>query len=259
MSTRAAQAHVLPAGWHRSAVDGRRRTSVVVAKQLLRSIHDTGLRPGDPLPSEGALTQQLDIGRGSLREALLILELNGFITVRTGAKGGPVVSDGGAAAFGQMASMHFQHAKVELRELLQARVALEPFVARLAADLHDPGRTSELAAALEESAVVDTSDSRAYIMCANRFHEEIAVLSGNKVLDLFGAAILDLYESRLAGPLSAPQGRTRTMSDHIAIGQAIISGDGVRAEQLMRAHMDAMAEQIELRHTDLLSEVVQWF
>lgn len=235
------------------------RTSVVLAKALLRQMHEDGLEHGDPLPSEAVMARQFAVGKGSLREALLILEVNGFISVRAGAKGGPVVRDGGATAFGQMASMHFQRAKAEVRDLLQARVALEPFVARLAAEAQDPRRMSPLIALIDESATIDTSDSRAYLSCSNRFHKAVASLSGNKVLDMYGAAIQDLYESRLPGPLTTPgPRRERTMKEHITIGKAIVAGESAKAERLMRAHMEHLASEIAERHTDLLEEVVVW-
>jgi DNA-binding FadR family transcriptional regulator len=243
-------------------VGGRRRpmqdrTAVALAKDLLRRIA-TGRRAGDPLPSEAVLAQQYEVGRSSLREALLILELNGFVAIRPGAKGGPVVTDGGAEAFGEMASMHFQHAQVTLGELLQARVAFEPFGARLAAGRRDDGALAPLVALMEESATLDTSDSRSYHACSDRFHAAVASLSGNKVLDLVGAAIHKIYSARLPGPLTPAEGRDRVMQEHIEIGQAIVDGDAARAERLMRTHMAALAEAITQRSRDLLDEVIAW-
>ena len=51
------------------------------------------LKPGDKLPSETELARQFNVGRHTIREALRILELSGFITIQKGSSGGPVIQD----------------------------------------------------------------------------------------------------------------------------------------------------------------------
>ena len=69
---------------------GRRNEKIAesVARQILRDIQLQGLAPGSMLPPESAMLERFDIGRGSLREALRILEVNGLITIKTGPGGG---------------------------------------------------------------------------------------------------------------------------------------------------------------------------
>jgi DNA-binding FadR family transcriptional regulator len=236
----------------------RARTSVRVAQAILQKINDAALVAGDPLPSELELARQLGVGRGSLREALLILELNGFVTIRAGAKGGPVVSSGGSAFFGHVASMHLHQSHAELSEVLQARVAFEPLVARLAAAWQDPGRMAVLAALIEESEQLDIANARAYTSCAERFHQSLASLSGNRVLDLFGGALQDLFDSRIGGPLAPIGARARIIAEHVAIGRAIMAGDAAAAEQLMRSHIEELASEISALHPHVLGRTVEW-
>ena len=53
----------------------------MLARRILDEIARRGLGPGDVLPAEAVMARELAVGKGSLREALRILEVTGFITV----------------------------------------------------------------------------------------------------------------------------------------------------------------------------------
>ena len=55
------------------------------ANKLIQLIKDRHLNPGDKLPTEVDLSQQLDVGRNTLREAQKILVSRNIITIRQGA------------------------------------------------------------------------------------------------------------------------------------------------------------------------------
>ena len=55
-----------------------------IADAIIDYIHTSGLKAGEKLPSERALSESLSISRNSLREALRVLENEGIIEVRTG-------------------------------------------------------------------------------------------------------------------------------------------------------------------------------
>jgi GntR family transcriptional regulator, transcriptional repressor for pyruvate dehydrogenase complex len=70
-----------------------RRTFEEVSNRIKELIFSGELKPGDRLPSETALAQLFQVGRQSVREALRVLERSGFITVKAGVKGGPIIED----------------------------------------------------------------------------------------------------------------------------------------------------------------------
>ena len=116
---------------------GGRRTEKIaetVARQILRDIQQQGLPSGAMLPSESAMLERFDIGRGSLREALRILEVNGLVTIKTGPGGGPIVAAHDPQNFGQMLTLHLQSIGATYRELLDARIEYEALLARRAAE-----------------------------------------------------------------------------------------------------------------------------
>lgn len=83
-------------------------------------IRENELSPGDRLPSERAIAEQLGIGRNSLREALRILESHGAIRVKNGL--GIFV---GEMRDGSGIDLRVNHERVNLLELLDIRYALE--------------------------------------------------------------------------------------------------------------------------------------
>jgi len=63
-----------------------------IARQIMQDIRRQKLEPGSMLPAESAMLERFGVGRGSLREALRILEINGLVVLKPGPKGGPVVA-----------------------------------------------------------------------------------------------------------------------------------------------------------------------
>ena len=78
-----------------------------------------------------------------------ILEVNGLIIVRAGPHGGPHVTDVSATDFSRTMSLFFEVAGFTYAEVLNARIEVEPLLARMAAEnITDEGR-AELKEALE--------------------------------------------------------------------------------------------------------------
>ena len=113
------------------------KVAEVVARQILHDIVDRELEPGAKLPSEVEMAETHGVARGSLREALRILEIHGLITLKPGPGGGPVVAAINSEDLGQTLTFFLQASGATFRELMQARLVLEPLMARAAAE-HRP-------------------------------------------------------------------------------------------------------------------------
>ena len=64
--------------------DGNSKLYIEIVKQLREMISEDELKPGDKIPSERELSERLNVGRSSVREALRALELLGLIGTRIG-------------------------------------------------------------------------------------------------------------------------------------------------------------------------------
>ena len=115
-----------------------------IARQIVSDIVVNEKQPGEPLAPESAMLESFGVSRASLREALRILETQGLITIKPGPGGGPFVADVDSGDFGRMATLFFQIKRVTLGAVVEARLAIEPMMARLAAVRHDPALNDEL-------------------------------------------------------------------------------------------------------------------
>jgi DNA-binding FadR family transcriptional regulator len=228
----------------------------LLAREIVHDIASRGLKPGAMLPPESLMLKQYRIGRASLREALRILEIYGMIVIRPGLGGGPVVAPLGSVDFGRTATFYFHVTGGTLRELMQARLLLEPVSARLAAETRDPELLEALNEVIEEGRAVPVDDEHAWLPVANKFHGIIAGMTGNRVLDMLVRSLRDISAVRTAS-LVYPE-RDEARRDHEAIAREIMAGRGARAERLMRQHMEQFCEYALERFPGVFDEVVDW-
>ena len=69
------------------------RTFEEVSSRIKELIFNGTLKPGDKLPPETQLAQEFNVGRQTIREALRLLELSGFIKIQKGGGGGSFIAD----------------------------------------------------------------------------------------------------------------------------------------------------------------------
>jgi GntR family transcriptional repressor for pyruvate dehydrogenase complex len=229
-----------------------------VARDLVRRIRSERLEPGTLLPPEAQMLVEYGVGRASLREALRVLEVNGLITIKPGPGGGPVVAGVDSHEFGRMATLYFQVGGMTFRELMEARLVMEPVMARLAAERRDPKLLSELEQSVDAASKAEVTSEEAYLSTSADFHEVVAGMSGNRILDLFGSALLRIFYDRVGGMAFPVSRREGVRNIHVEIAAAIADGDAALAEQLMHEHMVEYANYVKRRHPALLDEVVDW-
>jgi GntR family transcriptional regulator, transcriptional repressor for pyruvate dehydrogenase complex len=246
----------VPAGDH--LAPRSRKTSELVAREIVRDIVEQRLQPGEMLPSEQAMLTRYGVGRPALREAVRVLEVHGLLRVKPGPGGGPVVGTVTGRAFGEMASLFFRLAGTTFRELIEARLELEPMAARVAAERRDPVRLASLRALIEREATVDLADDAAYARLARDFHAALVDASGNGVVGLMGSGLLELYEDRLRIPITPRDQRPAALAAHVEIVEAVERGDAERAEALTRASLAAVLRRLEELLPDLLDQVIDW-
>jgi GntR family transcriptional repressor for pyruvate dehydrogenase complex len=243
-----------------SRVSAGRRTEKIaesVARQILRDIQQQGIKPGSMLPPESVMLERFDIGRGSLREALRILEVNGLVTMKTGPGGGPIVAAPDPRNFGQMSTLHLQSIGATYRQLLDARVEYESMLAGMAARRTDEEGARAVRETMQLGAELPSEDAR-YAEVASGFHTTVCEAGGNPVLALAANSIKSIWSVRVTSVLFAPEDRLIVVRQHEGITRAIEKHDQRRAERLMREHLQHYRDYCEVRYPARMDDVIDW-
>lgn len=234
------------------------KLSETVAKRIVDEIFADQLPVGTKLPPERVMLERLGVSRGTLREALRILEVHGMLVIKSGPGGGPTVSAMTPSDFNKACSLHFKAAGITVEQLWQARAGLEPTLARLAAmNLTDESRAT-LEKLVEEARNSRIDDNSRYIRIGSSFHREIAIASGNPVLTLFARSLGEMTTYLESRNVFAPSEHPRVHTAHIEIAEAILAGDADQAERLSSEHMQDMADTHNQRYSGLLNNVLPY-
>ena len=101
-----------------------------IADTLKDWILERGLSPGDRLPQEAQLITELGVSKGTMREALKVLETQGLIRTRTGPGGGAFITEVGEERAGALLGNHFFFKDIGIADIYALRIALEPVLVR---------------------------------------------------------------------------------------------------------------------------------
>lgn len=234
------------------------KAAMLLAQRIVGDAVRDRLTPGDRLLSERAMLLRYGVGRGTLREALRFLELQGFLEVRQGARGGPVISPPGPTALTTSLSLILQLDGAGVRAILDVRVALEPVAAGLAAVNMPRDDVAELGASLRRMRnLVD--DSERFIAEDAHFHALVANGSGNPLLGLLVAALIHLPDGGMFHVDCPLQRRTMVLEAHAGVAQAIAEGSAANAAQAMSHHLERhMVRAFDNDSAEVLDAPVSW-
>ena len=206
-------------------------TVLRLAEELARRIEDdivsSDLQPGGALGSLRELSERYSVGRSVAREAMGLLERRGLGRLRPGPSGGFILARPQPDAIGEELADHFRLARTTLRQLMDAREAVDLMAARLAAAARPAASDlKRLDAAGETGDLAGRLAARV----------EIARLTGEPVLLLFLECLNSLtIDFSRAGPPPAGRGPLAAA----AMRRALIEGDVAAAEaQAARAHAE---------------------
>lgn len=200
------------------------------------------LAPGDSLPSERVLSEELGASRNVVREALGVLRVEGLVEVQRGK--GSVIGSPSARQAERSLELLVGLGEMTLVELAELRSAIEPRIARLAAERaasDDKARLGRVMELLGER----VHDPVRHVEADVVFHRELARMSGHRGYEwVVGAVRVPMMNSMLAGTQLGPDMAERSDEFHRRIVAAIVVGDGGSAERAMEGHMDYVVEYL---------------
>ncbi len=168
-----------------------------------------------------------------------------------------MVAEVTSSDLGRSATFFFHAVGATFADLLGARLAIEPLMAGLAATNLTAEGAEELNRALVDHERDATRPASSWGRTSAGFHVIVNGLSGNKVLDLLGRALLDIHASRTQTEFPV-SGRGDVSRAHQRIAQAILDGDAEVAEQRMRRHVQAQITNVRQTRPELLDELIDW-
>lgn len=236
----------------------RLKRSEALARQIVEEVLGDGLEPGDVLPPENDMLKRYDVGRATLREALRLLESQGLVSLKPGPGGGPVMSEVDAGKLGRTSTLFFRVAGATYRELCEAMITLQPWLAGLAANRRDPAAAQNELEAVMAAADAVGPDREGLWRTAPQFHDTLYKLSGNLVLSTFVSALGSLMRDHVLSAVDLSAKRETFLQAHHDLANAVIDGDVRTAEEVARLHVEDVVNCCEEQARWLLDQTIAW-
>ena len=220
------------------------KTSDVLAGELRKRILGGTLAPGAALPAERDLVTQTGLSRGSVREALRILEAEGLVSTRPGRLGGSVARKPGDESLAKYISLFVHGRGISLLSLLQTREAVEPSIAALAARNRTHEELQELVT-ISASLEAAYADTPLYLAENVNWHCAIAAASHNELLRAIMIAISSMvYKASAIENFATADVRKVVIKAHRRILDAIVAKDAEAAGRRMVRHLAALTAAV---------------
>ncbi|MDF2595964.1 MAG: GntR family transcriptional regulator [Clostridia bacterium] len=214
------------------------RTPVVelVVENIKEYILSGEINEGDKLPTEKDLCERLSVGRSTIREAIRILQANGFIELKPGK--GAFVARTKEVELEGIIDWFIQH-EVELIDFIEVRQAIEPLAIKLAIKRLTAGDL-ELLQRINNQFIkaIMENDVAKIILLDEEFHNTIVETSKNKLLISINHKISDCFKEFRNRTFYVPQNAKNAIEPHRKIMDAIEKRDVEAGESCMKEHLD---------------------
>jgi GntR family transcriptional repressor for pyruvate dehydrogenase complex len=224
------------------------RISEVIVEQIRLLIRQGRLSAGDRLPSERELCERFGVSRVTVREALRVLEANGLVEIRVGARGGAFVTAPSSRLVGEGIADLITLASLTAVEVTEARMVFELGIVGLVCERATDDDIAALYEICDRSSAALQGDDYPLALSAE-WHTRYARAAHNRAVtmlveSLHGPLLMSLERARQAAPLHGRRG----VDEHRALVDAIASRDAVTATALMNTHLERTADR--LAHAD---------
>lgn len=223
----------------------------VIADKITEKIRAGEFAVGDRLPAERDLAEILQVSRSSVREALIALELSGYVEVRVGSGvyvTAPRASSGNTEATASDGdvplAITLNASDIGPFELLETRLLIEPECAAFAAQ---KGTDEQLTKIRETQEAMSVAGAPSHYDRA--FHAAIAAACGNSALE---AVVMHIWDLSEASPLYQCLDKhfvdskvwDVALHEHDRIADAILDHDPIRARHAMYVHLLAIMARL---------------
>lgn len=240
----------------------KRSRPVQLADTIKEWVVEHQLKAGDRLPGEAELIERYGRSKGTVREAMRILEAQGLVETRTGPGGGNFVAEVSPDRAHSLLANFFYFRDLSIKDIYQIRKLLEPEVAATLA-----GKLSEEQLAALEAVVAEypepaktVEEERAQHVSSLQFHALLASYSDNALL-AFAVRFMArmLTELTVWRRLYEPHNRALWEAGRrhqLDLVKALRAGDAEKARRIMRDHMEGAEAQMQEQEAEVLRRFI---
>jgi len=221
----------------------RLRRPDMVAQQIREQIVESGLRPGNKIPNDWLQPETVRVSRGTLREALKVLEFQGLITTRSGPGGGVFVASVEPGEAIRLLDNLFLFDPPSISDIYTLRKQLEPeLAAAVAGNLTEAAfQALQSCIRLYEDEPETAEEEYAQRLAELDFHEELTRHCANPILAFTCSFLLSLLRDmtvcRSIYKEPNPALRETGLHYQVRLLRAIKAGDAELCRMIMRGHM----------------------
>src|SRR4051812_17373008 len=233
------------------------KAAMLVAQRIMGDVVAGRLKPGNLLLPERTMLEKYQTGRGTLREALRLLEFQGVIALKPGPRGGPVLQDPDASHLASTLVLLMQLKDAPFRSIVEVRTAMEPMISRLAAERMSEESLAELGGTID-SMRENLDDQMTFLEANKRFHDIIAWSSGNPLFGYIVDSLLGIMDGTVIGVDYPGHRRAAILKAHEEIFEALKSRDPEASQARMTEHIQAYERYAERKFPQVLKEIIPW-
>ncbi|MBU2954769.1 FadR/GntR family transcriptional regulator [Marinobacter sp. F3R08] len=221
----------------------RIKRSDQIVESVKRWVAQNKMQPGDRLPNERELMEQFDCSKGTVREALKSLEVQGLVSIRTGPNGGALLERVPYEKASELLRNFLHFEQPSGPDIYALRTLVEPEIAMLATPRLSPDDLNALVKLVEKcEEEPETFDERLSQRIAELdFHVLLAQRCGNAMLAFIGRFVNDMIRDLVIFKKSAlPEQREFSCANiayHKQLIEAFREGKAELARDLMYEHM----------------------
>jgi len=209
-----------------------------VVSSIKESIIDGQFAVNERLPAEAKLCEMLHVSRSSIREAMRVLQAEGYVELEAGR--GAVVRDNQSHDYNTVRKWFGEFAP-KLEDFTDVREVLEPLAVKLSIER---GNEQEFAKLLEiHRAFIEADKEHNVSLLATldeQFHTQIAIMTHNTLLEKITAVLNDELKKYRVMSISAQSDAKKTIAEHRMICDAIKAKDIPMGMKAMLDHLKAV-------------------
>ena len=221
------------------------RISEVIVDQVRMLIRQGDLAAGDRLPAERELCERFGVSRVTVREALRVLEANGLVDIRVGARGGAFVTAPSSRMVGEGIADLISLSSLSAVEVTETRIVFELGLVPLVCERATEEDIAALYAICDRStAALETADEYPLALSAE-WHTRFARSTHNRAIALLAESLHDpIIRSLRQARSTVPTHGRRGVEEHRTLVDAVSDRDVQRATELMRVHLNRTASRV---------------